>query len=1026
MMKVNLRGLGSNKKPGDERGERPGLKPEVKRGWDNRWDRIDKQALESYNTGINEAEIKEYYSGNICKFSFVLAGKTVERDIVRTIVDDVLSKRVLSHIILLEAGGEGKSTSLMQICVKLVENGKVVYYCENATKLMVNDVRFENDEIIIIDNANHVPNIDDVIYECSKKGVQIIMAARANEWEMLNITGEVNRTIKPYSLSGFSEREKREFSSLLKDYTSLDESEIYEIFNNKSNSFLLAAMLRIMNDGASLEKIVEDIIVNVNANNDYPYKDFAIQIFALICLIEQAGSKMPTFLFRNICLDIGDGVRINHQELVNKLLKKELQCTSVYVETRHPLISHLFFDNLKNIVIPEILFEELAKAERNLKVNVAKASITTRLSLTKEIDDLCSILGSVYEYVAETMPEYLTILDYAMQVNIDAFYQLNINACRELFKKWLSVNEAMAKEEEQIDAVISLYKYATEKWFYDVTEIWNRWAKYRKQLDKQGVSHGSESVRDIYREGIKHADENLLFAWMEYEISCDNIGDADTEDSALWICYQAMEMNKVNNSLLCRGTELEAARGNVGDISTLHSARGIYYWAIENDRAEENLLRQWARQEPLGEVGLKYSARWIYNWAIANDKAAENLLYQWAEIEVQNDNIGKDINDEYSARWIFHWGLKKGKAEETLLLKWAELEIANNNIGNDINDEYSARWILHWGMKNKKAEEILLQKWAALEASNDNIGPITQEYTARWIFNWALNHNKAGEFLLTKWAELEYQDNNIGNSVEDKYSARWIFHSGIISKKADENLLIKWAEMELATGNGYPGSIIEEYTPRWIYHWGFKSKKAKITLLSKWSELEIKQGNIGSVDEKFSARWIFNWAINHDRINEELLLRWVELEFQEQNYGSDEQKNTARYLLQTVYESGRVKSQYWRWMIAIDLEENNLQAAYEHCKSAVKETDIYGLFALVQGYRGIIEDEEEGMYSLLQKALSTKEGFFNHYCAYLCELLFGNRDPELLAKYKTLADYYLVNTRTYFQFWNRMAEETGL
>lgn len=318
----------------------------------NRWTVYEASDMDELKIkDIDNDIIREYYNGLPCRLGYILAGKTVEREAVLEIMDYIQGHNSISHIAILDAGGEGKTTALMQLVIKLLQIGKRVYFSQEAPELHIEFIDFEENDIIIIDNANHVANIHDLLNIAIKKGVRVIFAARANEWEIQKINVDLNRNIKEYKLSGFTEREKKEFAKLLVSYTQLSEEEIYEIFDNKSNQFLLAAMLRTMNGGINLEKIVEDIIKETKENLKGDYKEYALFILAIICLVEQAGAKMPMFLLRNICSNIGDGIKLKHMELVSIYLKKEVQHTSTYVETRHPIISELFYKILLNLLI---------------------------------------------------------------------------------------------------------------------------------------------------------------------------------------------------------------------------------------------------------------------------------------------------------------------------------------------------------------------------------------------------------------------------------------------------------------------------------------------------------------------------------------------------------------------------------------------------------------------------------------------------------------------------------------------------
>lgn len=700
----------------------------------NRWTVYDSSVIEELkNQYVDDEMLKEYYNGLPCRMEYILAGKTVEREAVRQIMEDeILGHNLKSHIAILDAGGEGKTTALMQLVVKLVESGKRVYFSQDAPELHIENTVFDDNDIIVIDNANHVKNIYDLLLTAANKGVRVIFAARANEWEMQKINVDIIRNIKGYNLSDFSLREKQDFARLLSGYTQLSEKEIFDIFDNDSNQFLLAAMLRTMNGGINLDKIVEDIIRRTKEGLTGAYKDYALFILTIVCLIEQTGAKMPTPLFRNICTDIGNGIKLDHKALINIYLKKEIQGTSVYVETRHPRISELFYKNLVKFIDIDLVYEEFSKPKRNI--------IKHKIDRVHEYLD---IVGKVSRYIFDNYPEFSDYIDFVIESNLDEFYVLYQKPCKTLFKIWTDIKaKAVSDNEDETVSIDSLYEKAINKWFVGGNgEMWYHWAKF-------------------------HIDRG-------------NIGTVNEPYTARWIFNRAFTDNQAQESLLIAWADLEASQGNYGDISNPepYTARWIYRWGIDNRKASEHLVYNWAEmEEALGNYGdfdREYSARWLYHWGITNNAANENMLIKWADMEIERGNTG-DVTIPYSALWIYHWGYKNNKADENLLIKWAELEISLRGLG-DIKTEYTARWIFNWGLNNDKADENLFTKWAEAEFNEDinNAGEPWIPYTARWIFSYGFKARKANKNLIYKWLRMEFELKNI-EPADKEYTVFWL------------------------------------------------------------------------------------------------------------------------------------------------------------------------------------------------------------------------------------------------------------
>lgn len=725
----------------------------------NRWTVYDSSVIEEIkNQHIDDDMVREYYNGLPCRMGYILAGKTVEREAVRQIMEEeILGHNSKSHIALLDAGGEGKTTALMQLVIKLVQCGKRVYFSQDAPELHIEHMYFDDNDIIVIDNANHVKNIYDLLYVATNKGVRVIFAARANEWEMQKINVDIIRNIKGYKLAGFSPREKQEFAKLLSGYTNLPENEIFDIFDNDSKQFLLAAMLRTMNGGINLDKIVEDIIWKTKENLTGEYKDYALFILAIVCLVEQTGLKMPMPLFRNICSDIGDGIKLSHMDLINIYLKKELQSTSTYVETRHPIISELFYRNLVKFIDIDLVYEEFSKTKRNI-----------RNHKIDRVHDYLEIVGKVSRFIYDNYPEFVDYIDFVIEANLDEFAPNYHKPCKVLYKIWADIKASALNENgDETSSIDMMYEKAINKWFVGATgEMWYRWAKY-------------------------HTERG-------------NIGSINEPYTAKWIYYYALTDNQATESLLIAWANLEASMGNYGDVNNPepYSARFIYRWGMDNKKATEHLIFSWAEMEEMlgnyGEIDIDYTARWLYRWSITNNAANENLLIKWADKEIERGNIG-DVTKPYSALWIYHWGFINNKADENLLIKWAELEINLRGLG-DINTEYSARWILNWGISNKKADENLFTKWAEAEYNDDiqNAGQIWIPYTARWIFSNGFKSGKANASLVYKWIRVEFELNNI-EPADKEYTVLWLLD---YAKKMgfDERIYWMWligVEMEI-------------------------------------------------------------------------------------------------------------------------------------------------------------------------------------------------------------------------------------
>ena len=58
---------------------------------------------------------------------------------------------------------------------------------------------------------------------------------------------------------------------------------------------------------------------------------------------------------------------------------------------------------------------------------------------------------------------------------------------------------------------------------------------------------------------------------------------------------------------------------------------------------------------------------------------------------------------------------------------------------------------------------------------------------------------------------------------------------------------------------------------------------------------------------------------------------------------------TVLWLLDYAHMMLLDERSYWNWLIGVEMELGKVEQAYYHCKEAILNHDIHGLFALVQG-----------------------------------------------------------------------------
>ncbi|MFX4261516.1 hypothetical protein ACOBQJ_04850 [Pelotomaculum propionicicum] len=855
--------------------------------YNNRMTVLDDKSLSGYDSCVTWEDVSAYYNGGPCSFKMVLSGRSVKRDMSNQIVDKI-ERHVQRIVAVLNAGGEGKTTILQQTAIELARKNYTVYYCNSGTSLELEDEVFAPNPVLIIDNANHVKNIFDILRVCLERDVPVVLAARANEWKALNCPNdEIRRSIFEIPFTGISQYEIECFAEALGPYSELEKDQIIDILkplsNRNDDSFLLGCMLTIMNNGQPLVIICESIL---KRTFELPFATEIIEraktLLALICLIEQAQQKMPTFLMRNLCKNYLDMPEIKLPVLIDNVLYRELQRTSEYIETRHPQISSCFLEILlRNYVDIASVINEFEYYERNMH----------------RIEDRQPKYAVIYCNI------FKSVLKYLYMYHKDAVYEADWCAYCTLEKMSKGINEK--------------------------TTIANTWAKLKYESDPGGSIDTEYSWKWICNKAVFESawhinSEGLYFWWVGVE-SIHNPGDIDTLYSARWLYNEGLKKSVSNlTALLIPWAALEEKEGNTGTVDQAYSARWIYHQGyLKSAPNLSALLIPWAALEEkegnTGTVDQAYTARWIYHQGYL--KTATNLpelLIPWAALEEREGNIGT-VDQAYSARWIYHQGyLKSATNLSALLIPWAALEEREGNIGT-VDQAYSARWIYHQGyLKTATNLSALLIPWAALEEKEGNTGTVDQAYSARWIYHQGYLKSAPNlSALLIPWAALEEREGNIG-TVDQAHSARWIYYQGYLKSPTDLSaLLIPWAALEEKEGN--TGTVDQPYSARWIYHRGYlKSVPNLSALLIPWAALEEREGNIGTVDQPYSARWIYHRGYLKSSTDlSALLFQWAHLETGNGNIGNMSIKYTSKWILaqlMTQYEKKRYAKAAMTWM----------------------------------------------------------------------------------------------------------------
>jgi hypothetical protein len=732
---------------------------------------------------------KKYYDGQPADWS-IIRKYTFKRESLDLIIGRLETNKIS---LLTGAGGEGKTTLLMQVGDYYLKNEYNVFYSFDAIQnINISELRFKPNKkyLLIIDNANTIVNLTEFIKKIKlSNGILVLLASRKNEWDYsLSIrtdSEDLNRWIgKPIILHKLSNNELTELTVLLQKHKVLNE-EVKEklpqfIKENTNFNFLLSVMV-YATQGKSFDLIIADVI---NKIQGWKNSELTINSIGYIVCIEILGKGNHGIIHcqETLLKKLLNVTNNNQYSIIKKQLAEEAffqgSLTNI-INTRNPIIAKIYFDYL--------FYDETPILDK----------YTFYYDIIRETSNSSSIFD---KDILGLLPKYFFKKDrnLAIQLLKDAIsHGFFWNTYYQFIDNEISEGNFGSYNSEEYSA-----RWLFEKAFQRNSKdplLYTRWAQFELKQSDIGNIKFEYTPRWIFYTGMKLAPfDNLFVLWAKEEIRVNNLGEnIDTEYSARWICEQGISKTP-SCDLFLTWANIEADSGNIGiDINDEYSARWICKQGMDL-KPTKDIFITWAKieinVENIGkDVNDKYSARWICKQGISMTPSSD-LFIIWAHIEADSGNIGIDVNDEYSARWICKQGIIKSPTGD-LFSSWANIEFNAGNIGKDVNDEYSARWICMEGI-SKTPTNDLFNVWANLEVNCKNIGKdVNEEYTARWICKQVFDKTQDTQCLY-KWLKIELYQNNIGDSDKPN-TAQWIFEIYVKTIKLNK-LTYKGVEINTA------------------------------------------------------------------------------------------------------------------------------------------------------------------------------------------------------------------------------------
>ena len=847
------------------------------------WESQQKRA-HAFDQDWLSKKTKLYLQGEQCSWPLVFASSRyapVQRDVVEELIGAIENE--IGAIVFTGAGGEGKTTILMQLCAELYRAGKNVLYHAPTHKYDIPDNVI--DGIFLVDNPANTPEFKSFLTRATKEGLTVVIASRSNEWATLKETlfDDTKRSIREIELPKISVSESKAFAQYLKTHIYWIKRSVVELeklFFKDSYGFLYASMLMAVYNSDSLEKIAEEIIERISK---FENGATTLRILAAIVFAEQAGTAIGTRTYRTLCKHFS----VDDRD-VKYYLRKEVVLNGTVYQTRHESISQLFYKYLFRdgdwwsylneeeredviVAVLDVYLGEVEKATKDYSPTDPRAIEISGLFVQafKVVD-----YEETQDFIIQRLMESCQQHGHAI---IDRFYHHLDNdvvkgnlAMRcferklplwEIYRHWL---RSLSFDETSFNTVNDYIKTLCLDMGAPIN-IWNLWIDlYEKNLQNNDAT--IEKIREIYKLGLTPLANNAHWwiAWASFEEHHGNLGNADIEYSARWLLREGCTYAQDNPHLWIKWADIEARCGNLGDLET------------------------------------QYSARWIAKEGCSKLKKT-HLWIKRAELEERAGNIG-DITLNNSARGLLYAGSIEFPHSTRVWVEWAELETRMGNIG-DYETPNSAAWIFKEACTNHGiiSDAAIWMKWADFAANyNDSMQCSNgSEFTPSMILKCAcVDHRVPNSQVWAKWADIEESHTNIGG-YDVLYSASWIYREACMrSVDEDDQIWVKWAYF--IERNKDQSSLLNDYSADVILKNKCLTGTNNVSPWIAWAVIEEAKGNIGDYSTDYSAAWLYQEScINHNPTQDaNCLIKWARFAHKHPLYNEHGELINAEYVLE--------------------------------------------------------------------------------------------------------------------------------
>ncbi len=731
-------------------------------------------------------KVKLYLQGEQCSWPLVFASSQyapVKRDIVEELLDEIDNKT--GAIVLTAAGGEGKTTVLMQLCVELYNAGKNVLYHTNTDSCKYDIPDNIVNDIFLVDNPVNTTAFKSFLTRATKEGLTVVIAARSNEWATLKETlfADTKRSVKEIELPKISVSESKAFAQYLKAHVhwiKRSTVELEKLFFKDSYGFLYASMLMAIYNADSLEKIAEEIVDRISK---FENGQITLKILAAIVFAEQAGTAIGTRIYRVLCKTFS----VDDKD-VKYYLRKEVVLNGKVYQTRHESISQLFYKYLfregdwwsylneeerEDIVIAvlDAYLDEVEKSTEDYRpTNPRAIEASSLLVQTFKVVDYEETQDFIIQRLLESCQQHgHTIIDRFYHHLDNVIVKCNLaTKCYErklplweVYRHWLRY---LSSEDVPFNTVENYIETLCLDMDAPVG-IWNLWIDLlEKNIQDNSVS--INKAREVYKRGFNVLSDNAHWwiACASFEEHFGNLGDVGVEYSARWLLREGCIHVQDNPHLWMKWAEIETRVGNIGDYGTPNSVAWIFKEACINQGivSDSAIWLKWA------DFSIHYNANMGINnldvWTpskilqcacIEHNAPDSQAWIKWARIEEDRGNIGS-YQIPYSAAWIFkEVCMREFNNSDQAWEEWAYF-VERNIDKSSLLIDFPLDAILKPECLSGTINVSPWLAWSIIEETRGNIGDYTTEYSAAWLYQEScVNHNPTQNAnCLIKWTRF--------------------------------------------------------------------------------------------------------------------------------------------------------------------------------------------------------------------------------------------------------------------------------